>query len=188
MIACKSKNALPVDVNYRKVYQYGGGAWQPDIEDASILQPSNLFVYSLSVSCMHCEEPACMDVCPAKAISKRDDGIVEVDSDLCLGCHYCEWACPYGAPQFDSDEGTMQKCDFCADEIDAGRQPYCVAACVMRALDFGDIEELRAKYGEVVAVEPLPPADLTKPAFVMTPHRQAQPVGAGTGRIYDDEV
>jgi len=188
VIACKSKNALPVGVNYRRVVQYGNGAWVPDPEYPDMLMPSNLFVYSLSVACMHCEDPACVNVCPAKAVEKRDDGIVVVDSDKCIGCHYCEWACPYGAPQFDPEEGTMRKCDFCVDVVEQGEAPYCVAACPMRAMDFGELDELRAKYGDISAIEPLPSPDLTKPAFVLTPHRDAQPVGAGTGRIYDEEV
>ena len=187
-IACKSKNALPVGINFRRVVQNGGGAWVPDPEYPEHLIPSGLFAYSLSVSCMHCEDPACVNVCPAKAIEKRDDGIVLVDADKCIGCHYCEWACPYGAPQFDPDEGTMRKCDFCVDVVDQGEAPYCVAACPMRALDFGELDELRAKYGDTSAIEPLPSPDLTKPAFVLKPHRDAQPVGAGTGRIYDEEV
>ncbi|HML20549.1 MAG TPA: dimethylsulfoxide reductase subunit B [Aggregatilinea sp.] len=188
VIACKSKNALPVDVNYRHVYEYGGGGWVADPLDPAFIQPNNIFVYSLSIACMHCENPACVDVCPAKAIEKRDDGIVVVDSDKCIGCHYCSWACPYGAPQFDPDEGTMQKCDMCADVVDEGGKPYCVAACPMRALDFGELEELRAQYGTANEVAPLPPADITNPSFVMTPHRHAQPVGSKVGRVYDDEV
>lgn len=82
----------------------------------------------------------------------------------------------------------MLKCDSCVDVVDQGESPYCVAACPMRALAFGDLDELRAQYGNVAAVAPLPSAELTKPAFVLTPHRDAQPVGQGTGRIYDDEV
>ena len=82
----------------------------------------------------------------------------------------------------------MRKCDFCVDVVEQGEAPYCVAACPMRAMDFGELDELRAKYGDISAIEPLPSPDLTKPAFVLTPHRDAQPVGQGTGRIYDDEV
>jgi len=188
VIACKSKNALPVGINFRRVVQYGNGAWVPDPEYPDMLMPSNLFVYSLSVACMHCQEPACVNACPAKAVEKRDDGIVVVDSDKCIGCRYCEWACPYGAPQFDAEDGMMRKCDFCVDVVEQGEPPDCVAACPMRAMDFGELDELRAKYGDISAIEPLPSPDLTKPAFVLTPHRDAQPVGQGTGRIYDDEV
>jgi len=187
-IACMDRADRGVEVKWRRVYQYEGGGWLPHPTQPGVMVPSNVFTYSLSISCMHCEEPICQQVCPAAAITKRDDGIVLVDGDKCIGCHYCEWACPYGAPQFDSDDGLMMKCDFCVDVVEQGEAPYCVAACPMRALDFGELDELRAKYGNSSAVAPLPSADLTKPAFVLTPHRDAQPVGQGSGRIYDFEV
>ncbi|MFW5942657.1 MAG: DMSO/selenate family reductase complex B subunit [Chloroflexota bacterium] len=189
VIACKSKNQLPVGINWRSVYEYGGGNWVPDVDDPSLLVPSNIFAYALSVSCMHCENPVCADICPADALHKRDeDGLVVVDPEACIGCRYCEWACPYGAPQFDEEAGVMTKCDGCVDLVENGEEPYCTAACVMRALEFGDLEELRAKYGDVDAIEPLPEADLTKPAIVITPHRHAQESGEGTGRLLNLEL
>jgi anaerobic dimethyl sulfoxide reductase subunit B (iron-sulfur subunit) len=132
---------------------------------------------------MHCEKPACVHACPTGAMTKREDGIVFVDQKLCIGCRYCEWACPYGAPQFIEEQGVMSKCNLCMDLIDEGGKPACVEACVMRALDFGDIEELRAKYGDLAAIEPLPDASITQPAMVITPHKHAQASGNGTGRI-----
>lgn len=189
VIACKSKNELPTGVNFRKVYQYGGGSWNPDPQYPDCMVPGNMFAYSMSVSCMHCENPSCVNACPASAITKRDeDGIVVVDAEKCVGCRYCEWACPYAAPQFDEAKGTMQKCDMCVDLVENGETPYCVDACVMRALDFGELEELRAKYGSEAAIEPLPPADLTNPSLVIKPHKHAQPSGQGTGHLFDDEV
>ena len=77
----------------------------------------------------------------------------------------------------------MTKCNFCEDLLAEGETPYCVAACVMRALDYGELSELQAKYGNVDAIEPLPAADLTDPALVITPHRHAQISGEGTGEI-----
>jgi anaerobic dimethyl sulfoxide reductase subunit B (iron-sulfur subunit) len=124
-----------------------------------------------------------MEVCPAAAISKREDGIVLIDQTKCIGCRYCQWACPYGAPQFREDLGVMTKCTFCEDLQAQGQNPACVDACVMRALDFGELEDLRAKYGNVNAIEPLPEASYTSPAVVITPSRNAQASGTGTGRI-----
>jgi anaerobic dimethyl sulfoxide reductase subunit B (iron-sulfur subunit) len=188
VIACKSENALPVGVNYRKVIQYGGGNWLPHPEDKTIMVPTGLFVYSLSAACMHCEDPLCVENCPAKALTKRDkDGVVVVDSDICIGCRYCEWCCPYGAPQFDDESGSMVKCDFCVDLLDAGQEPFCTSACVMRALEFGPMDELRAKYGGVSAIEPMPSSDITGPCIVITPHRDSQLSGNGTGRILEME-
>lgn len=185
-IACKSKNGLPVGTNYRRVIEYGGGGWVPYPDQPELLQPSNLFVYAVSTACMHCADPLCEKVCPTGTITKREeDGLVLFDETQCVGCQYCKWACPYGAPQFDQDTGRMVKCDFCVDQLDAGENPYCVNACVMRALDYGDIDELRAKYGTVDAIEPWPPGDITQPSIVVTPHRHAQPSGNGSGRIID---
>lgn len=188
MVACKSKNSLPVGINYRRVYQYGGGTWVQYPGDATIMLPSNMFAYSISVACNHCENPVCRDVCPAKAITKRsEDGVVLVDGEKCIGCRYCEWACPYGAPQFSEETGIMSKCDFCADLLDKGEQPFCTSACVMRALEFGDINELRARYGDQASIEPLPPQSITDPALVITPHKHAQVSGTGTGRLLELE-
>lgn len=188
MVACKSKNDLPVGINWRRVYEYGGGSWVPDSSDRTLMVPNNVFAYALSIACMHCDNPLCVDACPAGSLFKRDeDGLVIIDDENCIGCRYCEWACPYGAPQFDEEAGVMTKCDGCVDLVEQGETPYCAASCVMRALEFGDIEELRARYGDTAAVEPLPQADLTRPSLVITPHRHAQFSGEGTGRILDLE-
>jgi anaerobic dimethyl sulfoxide reductase subunit B (iron-sulfur subunit) len=183
MAACKDKNDLPVGVNWRRVVDYGGGSWVQDANNLSLMLPSNVYAYSTSVACMHCQDAQCTEVCPAGAMTKRPDGIVVIDADKCIGCRYCEWACPYGAPQFDASRGVMTKCNFCEDLLAQGQHPACVDACVMRALDFGELDDLRARYGVVNATEPLPDSSFTSPSFVMTPHRHAQPSGIGAGEI-----
>jgi anaerobic dimethyl sulfoxide reductase subunit B (iron-sulfur subunit) len=182
-IACKEKNDLPIGVLWRRVYQYEGGSWTESPDFKGIMVPNNVFSYSLSIACMHCGKPLCADICPTAAITKNDDGIVLIDADKCIGCRYCEWACPYDAPQFNEELGVMTKCDFCQDLLAQGLNPACVDNCVMRCLDYGDINELRAKYGNLAEVEPLPKADITEPAFVVTPHKFTQKSGQGTGRI-----
>jgi anaerobic dimethyl sulfoxide reductase subunit B (iron-sulfur subunit) len=85
-----------------------------------------------------------LPICPTGAIFKRKkDGIVDIDSTLCIGCRRCEAACPFGAPQFIPDQNIVSKCNMCVDEQDAGRKPYCVMACMMRVLDIGPIDKLR---------------------------------------------
>jgi anaerobic dimethyl sulfoxide reductase subunit B (iron-sulfur subunit) len=182
-MACKDRSSLPVGVNWRKVYDYGGGGWNSDATHPEIMIPNNVFVYSTSTSCMHCENPACLAACPAKAITKRDDGVVLIDKNVCIGCRYCEWACPYGAPQFNTALGVMTKCDFCQDLQAQGLNPACVDACPMRALGFGELDALKQAHGTVNAIEPLPAADITHPAIVITPHKHSQPSGKGTGHI-----
>jgi anaerobic dimethyl sulfoxide reductase subunit B (iron-sulfur subunit) len=182
-VACQDKNDLPPHLRWRRVLQYGGGDWLPHPSRPGLFIPNQVFSYAVSISCNHCEKPACVEVCPTGAMTKRSDGIVFVDQNNCIGCRYCEWACPYSAPQYNDIEGVMSKCNFCMDLIDKGEKPACVSACVMRALDFGDIEELRARYGNLAAIEPLPDASITSPALVITPHRHAQASGSGTGRV-----
>lgn len=174
-IACKDKNNLPVGVLWRRVVEVQGGEWLPRGE----AWLTNVFAYFISAACMHCELPICAEVCPTQAITQPDDGIVTIDSERCMGCRYCEMACPYKAPQFDPAQGLMTKCDFCSDLIDEGKSPACVAACQMRVLHFGDIDELRVEHGMVADVYPLPDPRLTKPALVLTPHPDA---ARGVGR------
>ena len=181
-VTCKDKNDLPVGVNWRRVTQYGNGSWIPQ---GKLYVQNSVFVYSLSIACNHCDNPACVNVCPTTAMSKRADGIVLVNQDMCIGCRYCEWACPYGAPQFNEAKGVMTKCNFCQDLLAQGQNPACVDACIMRAIDFGDIADLRAKYGDVNEIEPLPTASITKPNLVVTLHHNAQASGKGTGKILD---
>jgi len=99
-------------------------------------------------SCLHCEEPPCVPVCPTGASYKREaDGIVLVDYDKCIGCKYCSWSCPYGAREFDPVEGVMKKCTLCVDRLydttlaEDRRKPACVLACPPAARIFGDIND-----------------------------------------------
>jgi anaerobic dimethyl sulfoxide reductase subunit B (iron-sulfur subunit) len=180
-VACQDKNDLPQTLLWRRVFQYGGGTWLPDAN--GVMSPNGVYAYGMSIACMHCQDAQCTKVCPAGAMTKAENGLVTVNQDLCIGCRYCEWACPYGAPHFREDLGVMSKCTGCADLVAQGQKPACVDACVMRALDFGDLDELKAKYGAIDAVEPLPDGSYTQPSFVMTPHPKAQLAGSGTGTI-----
>ena len=180
-VACKDNYDLPIGVIWRRVIEYGGGNW---VNKNGIKVPSNIFGYFTPMSCLHCQNPACVNVCPTGAMYKRsEDGIVLIDADKCIGCRYCEWACPYGAPQFNEESGLMTKCTGCVDRVTAGQNPVCVDACPMRVLEFGDLAELQKKYGTVNEVEPLPRNDITNPALVLTVHKDAQPSGTGTGSI-----
>ncbi|HEX7768442.1 MAG TPA: 4Fe-4S dicluster domain-containing protein [Dokdonella sp.] len=109
-------------------------------------------------SCLHCETPACVTVCPTGASYKRaEDGIVLVDADKCIGCQLCSWACPYGAREYSVERGTMQKCTLCVDRIynetleEIDRQPACVMACPTRARHFGDLGDSESAVSKLVA-------------------------------------
>ena len=97
-------------------------------------------------SCLHCEEPACVTVCPTGASYKRaEDGIVLINPDTCIGCKLCSWACPYGAREYDYTQGVMKKCTLCVDRIyntnlePEDQVPACVKACPTGARHFGDL-------------------------------------------------
>jgi Fe-S-cluster-containing dehydrogenase component len=109
-------------------------------------------------SCLHCEEPACVTVCPTGASYKRaEDGIVLVDPDTCIGCKLCSWACPYGAREYDYSIGIMRKCTLCVDRIynenfvPEDRIPACVRACPTSARHFGDLGDPSSAVSRLVA-------------------------------------
>lgn len=182
-IACKDKHDTPIGVNWRRVVEYTGGSWSVNGDTFT----PKVFSYYTSISCNHCENPICVQVCPTTAMHQDEDGVVSVDPGKCVGCRYCEWACPYSAPQFNVELGHMTKCDLCRDYRADGLEPACVDACPSRALDWGPIGELREKYGNVDAIAPLPAPTITHPHLVLTPHRDAQPWNAGSGKIVNRE-
>lgn len=172
-IACKDKNGLPAGPRFRRV-QYVEGGTYPEV-----------FAFKINMSCNHCAEPACLPTCPTGAIFKRkDNGVVDIDSTLCIGCRKCEAACPFGAPQFNVELNIVQKCNMCIDELEVGRKPYCVSACMMRVLDIGPIDQLRDGTYETKAVGPndtvvrqvksMADLDLTNPSIVFVAHSKGR--------------
>lgn len=122
-----------------------------EIEEGKFPNP---FLAYLVRPCFHCARPACLNACPAKAITKKQrDGVVIVDGKKCQGKEecgaLCRKACPWDAPQFGPDKNAkMQKCDLCFERLEQGNMPICVEACPMFALDAGPLCELGKKYGE----------------------------------------
>ena len=109
-------------------------------------------------SCLHCEDPPCVPVCPTGASYKRaEDGIVLVDYDKCIGCKYCTWACPYGAREFDEQRKVMTKCTLCVDRVtdtalpERERKPACVLACPSNARLFGDVHDPESVVSQAIA-------------------------------------
>jgi Fe-S-cluster-containing dehydrogenase component len=101
--------------------------------------------------CMQCANPHCVRVCPVKATTKDDDGVVRIDSDICIGCRYCMEACPYDARYFDKERGVADKCDYCTHRILAGGEPSCVATCPSRARVFGDLNDSKSEVARLIA-------------------------------------
>ena len=119
----------------------------------------------VSLACMHCGDAPCIAACPTSAIVKRpEDGVVEVDEHLCVGCHTCATVCPFGAPQF-PDGARMSKCDLCAARVENGLEPACVRTCPTKALGFGPMERLTEQQAEKASRLILMPF---QPSFVIT--------------------
>ena len=127
--ACSEKNNLPAHIAFRSVGYVEGGSW-PSYQRLNI-----------SMACNHCDNPVCLKGCPTRAYTKfAEYGAVLQDPDICFGCGYCTWVCPYNAPQLDPIAGHVSKCNMCVDRLEVGLKPACAAACLAGALDFGIIE------------------------------------------------
>jgi len=148
-VACKSWNDGGVAAPLTDEDPYGAspdGVWFNRVHVFECGEGASGRTVNFPRSCLHCERPACVEVCPTGASFKRAaDGIVLVNEDLCIGCKLCSWACPYGAREYDAFEGVMKKCTLCVDRIDnahlpeAERIPACVAVCPTSARHFGDL-------------------------------------------------
>ncbi|MDH4091645.1 MAG: 4Fe-4S dicluster domain-containing protein [Cyclobacteriaceae bacterium] len=147
--SCNHAHFVSDAQNWIKIYPM-----QEDEHTAPYWQPT---------TCMHCDEPPCVKVCPVDATFKRIDGIVGIDADRCIGCRFCMAACPYSTRVFNWDTpqlppevlalqyssetscppkiGTVSKCDFCPDMVRKGELPHCVSACPNGVFFFGDMNE-----------------------------------------------
>jgi len=172
--ACKNEHEVPWGINRRRVVTINDGEKGER---------------SLSVACMHCSDAPCMAVCPVDCFFQTADGVVLHDKDICIGCGYCFYACPFGAPQFPTggvfgSRGKMDKCTFCAggpgeansaeqvrkygrNRLAEGKLPLCAEMCATKALLAGD--------GDVVA-------DIFRQRMA---YRGAAGLGTGWGVAYD---
>ena len=130
---CKQEFDLPVGIRRRRVIIEEGGKYP------------NPVVRYISISCNHCEEPACLKACPVGAYTKEEDfGVVLHDKKKCIGCKRCMAACPYGAPRFNEKEKKVDKCDFCIHRLRVGLPPACVRTCMGYALSNGTLPDVEA--------------------------------------------
>lgn len=98
---------------------------------------------TVPVICMHCESPTCAEVCPADAIKRTEDGVVQSASKpRCIACNNCVYACPFGVPKMYTPFSLMMKCDMCYDRTSVGKKPMCASVCPSQALYFGTKEEI----------------------------------------------
>lgn len=136
-VACKDKNRImEPGALFRRVESWETGTFP------------NGHVYHVSTSCNHCTDAACVANCPTGAMFKAEDGAVLHNDEACIGCGTCVSSCPYEVPVLFQEDNIVHKCDTCRVLRDAGGNPACVDSCMMRALDFGTEEELKARHGD----------------------------------------
>ncbi len=181
--ACKDYYDTDVDTNYRKVYDCEGGSCSLNDDGTA---ESTVYAYHVSLGCNHCDNPACVHACPTGAIHKDEEaGLVLIDDERCIGCGYCVMACPYNAPKVDKEKGHSVKCSGCYERLKEGEKPICVTACPLRALQFGDIDELKGEYSdaEIADIAPLPSKSYTNPNLLIKLCPDAKPAGDMSLRV-----
>jgi len=137
--ACKSENEVPLGVSRTWVKYVERGAY-PDVRRTFQV-----------TRCNHCENPPCARICPVTAMYQRDDGIVEFDPEVCIGCKACMQACPYDAIHVDPARGTVAKCHYCAHRVDVGLEPACAVVCPTHAIIAGDLDDPTSEIAKLAA-------------------------------------
>jgi Fe-S-cluster-containing dehydrogenase component len=160
-VNCKEWNSGGVSAPLTDLDPYGAkpdGVWFNRIHSYEVEEEGDTRIVHFPRSCLHCDDAPCVTVCPTGASYKRaEDGIVLVNPDTCIGCKLCSWACPYGAREFDEDEGVMKKCTLCVDRIyntnlpEEARVPACVSTCPTAARSFGDLGDPESDVSKLVA-------------------------------------
>jgi molybdopterin-containing oxidoreductase family iron-sulfur binding subunit len=187
-IACKSNNNVPLGMWWNRILTVSEDPSGLDItETGGMDEPlgdyPDLTISFLPVNCFHCDNPPCTEVCPVAATYQREDGIVMVDWDRCIGCRYCMIACPYNMRVFNwsvpdqvpanadpanldayhvgdwakppRPKGIVEKCDFCYQRVDEGLQPFCIEVCPARARVFGDLNDPQSEVSQLVRNTPV---------------------------------
>jgi len=153
-VACKAEHDVPIGVNR---------TWVKYIEKGEFPNSRRYFLVN---RCNHCTDAPCVTICPTKALYKRADGIVDFDSNRCIGCKSCMQACPYDALYIDPNSHTAAKCNYCAHRTEIGLEPACVVVCPEHAIIAGDMHNPASELSQLIAREPVrvrKPEQGTKP-------------------------
>ena len=140
-VACKTEHDVPLGVNRTWVKYIEAGTWPDTKRSFSVMR------------CNHCTDAPCVSICPTNALFRRDDGIVDFDTSLCIGCKSCMQACPYDALYIDPHDHTAQKCNYCVHRVEVGLEPACVVVCPEGAIISGDLDDPTTPISRLVHAE-----------------------------------
>ncbi|MFV1966666.1 MAG: 4Fe-4S dicluster domain-containing protein [Pirellulaceae bacterium] len=156
-VACKSEHEVPIGVDR---------TWVKYIEKGVF--PNNRRLFTV-MRCNHCDAAPCVSICPVTSLYRRDDGVVDFNSDRCIGCKACMQACPYDALHIDPETDTVAKCNFCTHRLEAGLEPSCVVVCPEQAIVGGDLDNSRSEISRLIERHPVQvrkPEKGTRPKLV----------------------
>ena len=136
--ACKSENDVPVGVTRTFVKSVDVGSYPNARRRFQVTR------------CNQCEDSPCTRACPTGAMYRREDGIVDFDKDICIGCRACMAACPYDAIFINPEDHSAEKCNFCSHRIDAGLEPACVVVCPTQSIFVGDLDDPDSRVARTV--------------------------------------
>ncbi len=142
-VACKTEHEIPVGQFRTWVKYVDKGQYPATTREFGVMR------------CNHCTDAPCISICPTNALFKRDDGIVDFNQELCIGCKSCMQACPYDALYIDEDTNTAAKCNFCAHRIDQGLEPACVVVCPTESIWVGDLDDAESGIRKFLSIEPV---------------------------------
>lgn len=147
VVSCKMENDVALGAFRSKVLN-SKGTMDYDAYEGTWPNVSLAFRFA---HCQQCDEPSCLEVCPTGATVKREDGIVTVDKETCIGCQSCMSACPYDARTLDEEAAVVEKCDMCLHRLEQGMEPMCVYSCPARALKAGDLDDASSEVAQLAA-------------------------------------
>jgi len=178
-VACKSEHQVPLGVDR---------TWVKYIEKGEF--PNNRRLFSV-MRCNHCDFAPCVTICPVTALYRRDDGVVDFNSDRCIGCKACMQACPYDALYIDPSTDTAAKCNFCTHRLEVSLEPACVVVCPEQAIVCGDLDNPSSKISQLIKRHPVQvrkPEKGTKPKLFYIDGDEASLVPSRTSADNDDGI